>query len=170
MERAGPQGHIYIAPDSLARISCSLLFLTETQTEDSLLTSMTKKLRITVEGKAYDVTVDVLEGGVAAAPAPVAAAPVAAAAAAPAAAPAPKAAAPAPVAAGAGSVVAPLAGKVDSVDVKVGDVVAVDQNVVTLEAMKMKTYVGTHVAGTVKSISVKPGDSVDEGQVLITIG
>jgi len=130
---------------------------------------MTKKLRITVEGKAYDVSVEILEGGVSAsipvaAPAPVASAPVAAAPA-----PAPRPAA-APVAAGAGVVTSPLAGKVDSVDVKVGQAVSEGQNVVTLEAMKMKTTVPAHVSGTVVSINVNPGDSVEEGQGLITIG
>ncbi len=133
---------------------------------------MTKKLRITVEGKAYDVTVEVLDAGVAApvaVAAPIAPAPVAAAPAAVAAAPAPKPAA-APVAAGAGDVTSPLAGKVDSVDVKVGQAVKEGENVVTLEAMKMKTYVTATVSGTVKSINVNAGDSVEEGQSLITIG
>lgn len=74
-----------------------------------------KKLRITVEGKVYEVEVEILgsrtpvaaapAAAPVAAPAPVAAAPVAAPAS------APKAAAPAaPVAAGAGDVVCPLAG------------------------------------------------------------
>jgi biotin carboxyl carrier protein len=129
---------------------------------------MTKKLRITVEGKAYDVTVDSLEGS---APAPVAAAPAPVAAAVVAAAPAPKAPkAAAPVAAGSGVVTSPLAGKVDSIDVKVGQQVAEGQNIVTLEAMKMKTYVTSHVAGTVSAIHVNPGDSVEEGRPLVTIG
>jgi glutaconyl-CoA/methylmalonyl-CoA decarboxylase subunit gamma len=132
---------------------------------------MTKKLRITVEGKAYDVSVEILEGGVSAsapvaAPAPVAAAAVAAAPA-PAAAPKPAAA---PIAAGAGVVTSPLAGKIDSVDVKVGQAVTEGQNVVTLEAMKMKTSVTAHVSGTVTAIGVNPGDSVEEGKGLITIG
>jgi len=128
---------------------------------------MTKKLRITVEGKAYEVTVEVLgDGSVqSSAPAPV----VSAAAAAPAAAPTPPPA-PAPVAAGAGDVPSPLAGKVVSVDVKVGDTVTQGQNVVTLEAMKMNTYVTAPAAGTVKSILVNAGDSVEEGQGLISIG
>jgi biotin carboxyl carrier protein len=132
---------------------------------------MTKKLRITVEGKAYDVSVEILDGGVAA---PVAAsAPVAAAAVAAAPAPAPASkpvAAPAPVAAGAGSVTSPLAGKIDSIDVKVGQAVKEGQTVVTLEAMKMKTTVPAHVSGTVTAISVNPGDPVEEGQALLTIG
>jgi len=130
---------------------------------------MTKKLRITVEGKAYDVTVEVLDAG-ASAPvvsAPVASAPVVAPVAAPVAA-APVAAAPAP--AGAGDVISPLAGKVDSIDVKVGQAVSEGENVVTLEAMKMKTYVTATHSGTVKSINVSVGDSVEEDQSLITIG
>ena len=129
-----------------------------------------KKLRITLEGKTYEVGVEVADGSVAAAPvaAPVAAAPVAApapAAAAPAPAPAPVAAA--PVAAGAGAIVCPMPGTVFKVRVAVGEQVAAEQELIVLEAMKMESPIYSHAAGTVAAILVKEGDSVSEGQVLI---
>ncbi len=132
-----------------------------------------KKLRVTVDGKTYEVTVDILEETVvhSAAPAPVVApasvsAPVAPVAAAPAPAPAaPKAAAPA----GAGTVPSPLAGKIVSVDVKVGDTVAEGAQLVTLEAMKMNTYVYAPRAGKVATVHVAPGDAVEEAGPLVTL-
>lgn len=130
-----------------------------------------KKLRVTVAGKTYEVTVDILEETVvhSAAPAPVVApapAPVAPVAAAPAPAPAaPKAAAPA----GAGTVPSPLAGKIVSVDVKVGDTVAEGAQLVTLEAMKMNTYVYAPRAGKVATVHVAPGDAVEEAGPLVTL-
>lgn len=126
-----------------------------------------KKLRITVEGKVYEVEVEVLgaraAAPVAAAPAPVvAAAPVAA----PAPAPAPVAA---PVAAGAGDVVCPLAATVVAVNVKEGQAVKEGDLLVTLEAMKMSTPINSDRAGTVSKIYVSAGQSVQEGQPLIAI-
>ncbi len=132
-----------------------------------------KKLRVTIEGKTYEVLVEILDQGtpVAPAPAPVAApaaAPVAAAPA-PVAQPAPAPAAAAPVAAGAGALTSPLAGKVVSIDVKPGQAVVEGDQVVTIEAMKMNTYVYAHKAGKVGAIHVNPGDGVDEGQALVDI-
>ncbi len=127
-----------------------------------------KKLRITLEGKTYEVGVEVADGSVAAAPvaAPVAAAVSAAPVAAPvAAAPAPIAAA--PVAAGAGAIVCPMPGTVFKIRVAVGEQVAAEQELVVLEAMKMESPIYSHAAGTVAAILVKEGDSVSEGQVLI---
>ncbi|MBP3260278.1 MAG: biotin/lipoyl-binding protein [Prevotella sp.] len=96
-------------------------------------------------------------------------APKPAAAAAPVAA-APAAAAPA-AAAGAGNPVkAPLPGTVTTINVKVGDTVAVGDVVLVLEAMKMQNNIEAEYAGTVTSVVVSPGDSVMEGAVLLTIG
>ena len=96
-------------------------------------------------------------------------APKPAAAAAPVAA-APAAAAPA-AAAGAGNPVkAPLPGTVTTINVKVGDTVAVGDVVLVLEAMKMQNNIEAEYAGTVTSIVVNPGDSVMEGAVMLTIG
>ena len=131
-----------------------------------------KKLKITLEGKTYEVAVEVVgEGSAPAAAAPVAtahvaAAPVAAAAAAPTPAPA---AAPAPVAAGAGAIVCPMPGTVFKVRVAVGDVVTADQEIVIIEAMKMESPIYSSTAGTVAAILVKEGDAVSEGQVLVQL-
>lgn len=129
-----------------------------------------KKLRITLEGKTYEVGVEVADGSVAAAPvaAPVAAAPIAAPApAAAASAPAPAPVAAAPVAAGAGAIICPMPGTVFKIRVAVGEQVAAEQELVVLEAMKMESPIYSHAAGTVAAILVKEGDSVSEGQVLI---
>ncbi len=128
-----------------------------------------KQLRITVDGKTYDVTVETL--GSSTAPVASAPAPVRAAAPAAPAAPAPVPAAPKPAAApaGANTIVAPLTAVVVSIDVAVGAKVAAGQKVATLEAMKMNTYVVASAAGEVASVVVKPGDSVQEGQALITL-
>jgi len=127
-----------------------------------------KNLRISVDGKSYDVTVEVIGEEGAAAPRaarPAAAAPVAAPVAA--AAPAPAAA---PAAAGAGSVPSPLSGKVVSIDAKPGTAVNAGDTLLTLEAMKMNTFVTAPSAGTVKEVLVSAGDAVEEGQALVTLG
>ena len=127
-----------------------------------------KRLRISVEGKTYEVEVELLDEGFSS-PAPRAAAPTSSArVAAPVAAPAPAPAA-APTAAGDGGVVSPLAAVVVSADVAVGDTVAEGQTVITLEAMKMNTIVAAPKAGTVTAILVKAGDAVEEGQVMVTL-
>lgn len=133
-----------------------------------------KKLRITVEGKVYEVEVEVLGSSNAAPAAPAAVAPatpapVAAAPVAPAPAPAPKAAAPAPAAAGAGDVACPLAATVVAVNVKEGQTVKAGDLLVTLEAMKMSTPINSDRSGTVSKIYVAAGQSVQEGQPLVAI-
>lgn len=136
---------------------------------------MKKVIRITFEGKTYDVEVEVLGNAAPAAVAPVApVAPVAAApvAAAPIAAPAAAAPAPAPAAAPAGEgtpVPSPMMGIVFKLKVKVGDKVTKNQEVAVLEAMKMENSIVCPCDGTVTSIAVKEQDSVTEGQVLMTI-
>ena len=129
-----------------------------------------KQLRITVAGQTFDVTVETLGGSTAApAPAPVAA-PVAVPAPAVIAAPAPVAA-PAPAAAGAGTPIqSPLAGKVVSLDVKPGTAVKKDDQVLTLEAMKMNTVIYAPADGIVTSFCVAPGDTVAENQPLAYLG
>jgi len=133
---------------------------------------MKKNLRITVEGKSYDVEVELLDGGDSfEAPRPTAPR-SSARVAAPVAAPVKKAAAPAAVASsgGDGDVTSPLAAVVVSIDVAVGDAVTEGQNIVTLEAMKMNTMVTATKAGTIQAIHIKAGDAVEEGQAIITIG
>lgn len=131
---------------------------------------MVRHLRITVEGKAYDVVVeDVTEGvGGTLYPTPGSmAAARAAAPAAPAGAPAPAA----PPAAGGGpdDKLAPLGGVILEVVVKVGDAVKAGDKVAVIEAMKMKTVVSAHKDGKVTAVHIKPGDAVDAGQPLVTI-
>jgi len=125
-----------------------------------------RKFRITVEGRSYNVVVEDL-GAAAEVPDPARAAPVAAPVAPVAASPA--AAPPRPVAAGAGSVVAPLGGVVDTIDVTLGSVVAVGDKVATIEAMKMKNEVRSHVAGKVTQVAVTVNQGVETGQLLLTV-
>ena len=117
-----------------------------------------KSYTITVNGTAYEVTVE--ENGNAAAP--VAAAPKAAAPA-PKAAPAaaPKAAAPA---AGAGSVKVSAA-----VPGKVGQSVKAGDSVVIVESMKMEIPVVAPQDGTIASIDVAEGAAVENGDTLATM-
>ncbi|UCZ73975.1 pyruvate dehydrogenase complex dihydrolipoyllysine-residue acetyltransferase [Dickeya zeae] len=118
------------------------------------------------------------EGAAAAAPAPAAAAPAPAAAApAPAAAaPAPAAAAPAPAAAPATAsavkeVEVPDIGgdevEVTEVMVKVGDTVAAEQSLITVEGDKASMEVPAPFAGTVKEIRIKTGDKVKTGSLIM---
>lgn len=121
-----------------------------------------KRYTITVNGTAYDVTVDEANG---AAPAPVSA--PAAAPAAPA--PAPKAA-PAPSGAeGSVKVEAPMPGTILDVKVSNGTSVNAGDVLCVLEAMKMENEIVAPQAGTVASVSVSKGDSVEAGQVIITL-
>lgn len=130
-----------------------------------------KRLKITVEGKTYEVEVEMLDDDgqpTESAPATRRSAPRrAAAAAAPAAAPAPKSAS---AGAAAGDVPSPLSAVVVSVDVKVGQQVNEGDKLITLEAMKMNTIVNAPSAGTVKAIHVSAGDAVEEGQGLVALG
>ena len=120
-----------------------------------------KKLRVTVDGKAYDVLVEILDDhGTTEHPAHVESAHVSS----------PPVKAPtASTSSAAGDVPSPLAGKVVSVEVKPGQKVAAGAQLLTLEAMKMNTYVFAPAAGTVEAILVAPGDAVAEGQALVKI-
>jgi biotin carboxyl carrier protein len=130
-----------------------------------------KKLRVTIEGKSYDVLVEVLDAATpaaAGAPTSVAAAPVASAAvSAPVA--APVAAVKAPTAGGPGDVRSPLAGKIVSIDVKVGAEVTEGAQVATIEAMKMNTYIFAPKSGKVAAVLANAGDGVEEGALLLQI-
>ena len=127
-----------------------------------------KKLRITVDGKVFDVLVESLDEqgnpvvGQPSVPAfqqtsiapPPTSAPKPAAAAAP---------------AGPGTVTSPLAGRVVSIDCQLGQKVASGAQLATVEAMKMNTFVYAERDGTVAEIHVSPADVVEEGQVLVTL-
>jgi len=123
------------------------------------------KLKITVEGKVYEVEVEVAESeptsgiryvqtGAASTTAPIVTAS------------APQTG---------GEIVSdeakvcrsPLAGVVSEVNVEVGQEVAADHQLLVLEAMKMFTTITSPVAGKVKSVRVEKTNAVKQGQVLI---
>ncbi|MDD7327027.1 MAG: acetyl-CoA carboxylase biotin carboxyl carrier protein subunit [Lachnospiraceae bacterium] len=116
-----------------------------------------KNYTITVNGKAYDVTVE--ETGSSAS------APVAAKAAAP----APKAAPASNGAAGSLRIEAGAQGKVFKIAARPGTHVKPGDPVVVLEVMKMETPVVAQKAGTVATIDCKEGDAVDTGDLLATM-
>lgn len=136
-----------------------------------------KMLRITLQGKTYEVGVEVLDtasGSTVAAPvaapvAPVAVAAPAPAVAAPAPAPVAAPAAPAPAVAGSHPVTSPMPGTVMKITTAVGQHVTKDQELLILEAMKMESPVYAPCDGTVASILVKEADAVVEGQVLVQL-
>ena len=68
------------------------------------------------------------------------------------------------------TIVAPLPGKVIEFKVKVGDAVAVGQEVAVLEAMKMENSITSDAAGYVKQILVVAGENVATDTVLIELG
>lgn len=140
---------------------------------------MLRKFKIKIDGTEYLVEMEELtEPGaapapvaapVAPAPAPVAPVPSAPAAPAPAPAPAPSPA-PAPVApAGADAQTAPMPGKILELKHNVGDVVAQNDCVLVLEAMKMENAIVAERAGTISAIHVTAGQMVNPGDALFTI-
>lgn len=129
--------------------------------------STIKKLRVNVDGKDYNVEVELFDETPAATAPPAGAPPVAAAATPAAPTPAPAA----PQGGGApGDVISPLAGKVVSVDIAKGATVSEGDQLITLEAMKMNTFVIAPKSGPVAELLVAPGDAVEEGQLLAKIG
>jgi methylmalonyl-CoA carboxyltransferase small subunit len=130
------------------------------------------KLKITVEGRAYEVEVEVappenpiygVGGYFPMSPARVPA-------------PAPAAAAPRPPSAGESPAApideekvcrSPISGIVVRVTAQVGEQIQVGDGVLVLEAMKMETDITAPVAGKVSRINVTVGDSVKGGQVLV---
>ena len=127
------------------------------------------KLQITIEGKTYEVEVDVLEeDGSARQPSYAPYQPV----------PAtfssmsfPGAQTPAAATEGDGGEEklcrSPVTGLVIKVNVEPGQSVQANDLIVVLEAMKMETNVTAHLAGVVKSVNVAPGDSVKVNQVVV---
>ena len=137
---------------------------------------MIKRLRVTVDGNTYDVTVEMADEQPGQAPpltAPPAAQPPAPSLP-PAAAPPPVSATPAPVSppagpAAPGDVPSPLAGRVTAVVVTAGQVVKEGDHLLTLEAMKMNTFVFAPKSGKVAEIKAAVGDAVEENQILMRI-
>ena len=62
-----------------------------------------------------------------------------------------------------------MPGKVDAVNVKVGDAVKKGDVLLVLEAMKMKTPVPTPEDGTVREVKVESGARVNAGTVLVVL-
>jgi glutaconyl-CoA/methylmalonyl-CoA decarboxylase subunit gamma len=135
---------------------------------------MIKKLRVTVDGNTYEVTVELpddaatpVAASASAASAVAATPPVAHTPPAPAATPATPADAPA--SAGPGDVPSPLAGRVTAVVVTTGQEVKEGDHLLTLEAMKMNTFVFAPQSGKVAEIKTEVGAAVEEGQALVRI-
>ncbi len=142
-----------------------------------------KEIKITVNGKSYEVKV----GDISASPveivvdgksyqveydapttnsapvrsAPVVAAPVFSA-------PVTTVSAPSPVAASGSGVRAPMPGTIVKIDVKPGDKVTRGQQLVSLEAMKMKNSIKSPADGVVKAIHVTDGQKVQFNDVLVS--
>jgi biotin carboxyl carrier protein len=139
---------------------------------------MIKRLRVTVDGSTYDVTVEVPEETTSTdAPTPAISSPPSrppVTAAVPVASPppvaTPKAAPTTPGSSGPGDVPCPLSGRVTAVLVQPGQDVKEGDHLVTLEAMKMNTFVFAPRSGKVTAVKTEVGAVVEENQVLVSIG
>jgi pyruvate carboxylase subunit B len=116
-----------------------------------------RHLRVTVAGRVYEVQVEPAGDPAvpSSAPAAVAAAPRATSA-------------PAPCRPGE-PVSSPLAGRLVSIDVALGSVVAEGTQLATIEALKMNTFLFSPRAGRVAEIRAQPGEDVEEGSVLLIL-
>ncbi|MGE5644733.1 MAG: acetyl-CoA carboxylase biotin carboxyl carrier protein subunit [Acidobacteriota bacterium] len=122
------------------------------------------KLKITLEGKTYEVEVEVVDES----PQPLPAPPIV-----------PRAIKPPPPPYSGGGRKAlksddhtcrsPLAGVVSSIAVAPGQAVEKNDLLLVLEAMKMETRIFSQAPGIIRTIQVAPGDAVKPGQVLIEI-
>ncbi|HZR16560.1 MAG TPA: biotin/lipoyl-containing protein [Verrucomicrobiae bacterium] len=135
---------------------------------------MIKRLRVTVDGHTYDVTVEMADEQPAQAaplsappPLPAAPPPISPPSASPPPAPAPSAPTPGPTTPG--DVPSPLAGRVTAIVVAAGQSVKEGDHLLTLEAMKMNTFVFAPKSGSVAEIKAAVGDAVEEHQVLMRI-
>ena len=129
------------------------------------------KYKLTLNGRSYEVEVELAEPMAMddyltyAPAAPAAAAPVATPAAAPAAAPA----APVAVTGEGTSVDSPMPGTILKVNVTAGQAVKEGDVLVILEAMKMENEIMASKAGTVTQVLVSKGSSVETGSPLVVI-
>ena len=129
----------------------------------------TLKLQIGIDGKSYEVEVEITEDDATPRPHYIPAQPTATVltAAAPLAG-APKAAtADAPVTDETKVCRSPIAGMVTRVNVQPGQQIQPNDLLLVLEAMKMEANVTSPVAGTVKNVTVAEGDGVQLQQVLV---
>ena len=126
------------------------------------------KLQIGIDGKTYEVEVEITEDDTAPKPhymPPHASATVLASAPVPAG--AAKAAAPEEVADEGKVCRSPIAGMVTRVNVQPGQQIQPNDLLLVLEAMKMETNVTSPVAGKVKRVTVAQSDGVQLNQVLV---
>ena len=135
---------------------------------------MIKNLRVTVDGNTYSVTVELpdeasVPEASAPPPPPPAVAPPVISPPQPALPAEPAPGAPAGAAAGPGDVPSPLAGRVTAVVVSAGQDVKEGDHLLTLEAMKMNTFVFAPRSGKVVEIKVAVGSVVQEGETLARI-
>lgn len=114
-----------------------------------------KRFNITVNGTAYDVTVEevALDAPQTAQPAPVAAAPTPVA----------------PPAQGKVNVKAPMPGNILDIKTTVGATVKAGQVLVILEAMKMENEIVAPQDGVVCAISCTKGNTVDADDILVVM-
>jgi len=63
-----------------------------------------------------------------------------------------------------------IPGTVIEVLVRQGEQVNEGDDILILDAMKMKNRLKSHVSGKVVAVNVKPGDRVSKGMVLVEIG
>ena len=121
------------------------------------------KYRITVDGKTYEMDVELIgANGAAVQPVVKAAAPVVSAPAAP-------AQAAKPTAASTGAVTAPMPGTILKVLKASGDAVKAGDVVLILEAMKMENEITAPADGVIGSLSLTEGSTVAGGDLLFEV-
>ena len=118
------------------------------------------KYKITINGKEYEMDVELMDGSAPAAKAPAKASKPAAAA--------PSVSKAAPVAAE-GATVSPMPGTILKVNVKEGDTVKAGDSVVILEAMKMENDITAPKDGVVKKLFVFEKQAVAKGEALFEV-
>jgi methylmalonyl-CoA carboxyltransferase small subunit len=126
------------------------------------------KLKITVDGKLYEVNVEIFEPeqpqpgyylppGQTRVPAAAPVAPPAAR----------SSGGSAPVVAEGKVCRSPFSGTVSKISAQAGQTILVNDVLLILEAMKMETVITAPIAGKVAKINVNVGDAVQQGQVLV---
>lgn len=64
---------------------------------------------------------------------------------------------------------APIPGVILSLNVKVGDVIKMNDQLLVLEAMKMENSIVSEKSGTISAVHVKVGQQVLQGEVMIEL-